>query len=67
MTTRGLGRVLKQFREDKGWTMQQLANRAGVTDAYIAMLETGKRKNPSLATLRHIAKALGVAVEDLLK
>lgn len=67
MSSRKLGPVLKRLREKKGLTMQQLADRAGVTDAYIAMLETGKRKNPSLATLRRIAKALKVNVGDLLK
>ncbi len=67
MSSRKLGPVLRRLREKKGLTMQQLADRAGVTDAYIAMLETGKRKNPSLATLRRIAKALKVKVGDLLK
>jgi len=59
--------MLKSLREKKGLTMQELADKAGVSDAYIAMLETGKRKNPSLAALRRIAKALGVSIEQLLK
>jgi len=59
--------VLKSSREKKGMTQVQLAKRAKVTQAYVAMLEAGTKKNPSLATLRRIAKALGVPVEDLLK
>ena len=67
MSSRGLGRMIKQLRKNKKWSMRELAKRAQVTDAYVAMLETGKRKNPSLATLKRIAKALGVPVEELLK
>ncbi len=59
--------MLKSSREKKGMTQVQLAKRAKVTQAYVAMLETGVKKNPSLATLRRIAKALKVDVGDLLK
>jgi transcriptional regulator with XRE-family HTH domain len=38
-----------------------------VTEAYISMLESGVRKNPSLPALRKIAKALGVPVTELLE
>jgi transcriptional regulator with XRE-family HTH domain len=33
--------VLKRLREERGWSMAKLAEEAGVTDAYIAQLETG--------------------------
>ncbi len=59
--------MLKAHREKKGMTQAQLAKRAKLTQAYVAMLEAGVKKNPSLAMLRRIAKALGVPVEDLLK
>ncbi len=62
-----LGKVLKACREKKGMTQVQLAKKAKVTQAYVAMLETGVKNNPSLATLRRIAKALGVPIERLLK
>jgi len=38
-----------------------------VTRSYIALLETGRKKNPSLAILQKIAKALGVPVTELLE
>jgi transcriptional regulator with XRE-family HTH domain len=44
--------------------MAELAEKAGVTDAYIANLETGKKSNPSLAVLKRLAKALGVPVTE---
>lgn len=38
-----------------------------MTAAYAAMIETGVRKNPSLAILKRLAKALGVPVTALLE
>ena len=67
MPPRGLGGMLKALREGKGLTQMGLAKRAKVTQAYIAQLEAGVKRNPSLATLRRIARALGVPVERLLK
>ena len=66
MSPRKLSRVIKTLRESKGLSQKALADAVGVTDAYITMLETGKRKNPSLDVLRKLAKALGVPVTELL-
>ncbi len=67
MSDRRLGKMLKACREKKRMTQVQLAKRAKVTQAYVAMLEAGVKKNPSLATLKRIAKALGVKMGDLLE
>jgi transcriptional regulator with XRE-family HTH domain len=66
MASTKLGRLLRRLREAQGLTQRALAKRAKVTGAYIAMLETGAKRNPSLATLRALAKALGVSVEALI-
>ena len=59
--------MLKELREERGWSIAKLAKEAEVTDAYIAQLETGKRKNPSLAILKRLPRALGVPVSELLE
>ncbi len=59
--------MIKQLRERQGLSQRALAQRVKVTDAYIAMLETGKRKNPSLAVLKRLAKALRVSVSELVE
>jgi transcriptional regulator with XRE-family HTH domain len=38
-----------------------------VAQGYVAMLESGERKSPSLPVLRRLAKALGVPVTELLE
>jgi transcriptional regulator with XRE-family HTH domain len=59
--------VLRKLRKDQGMTMAELAKKAQVTDAYIAQLETGEKKNPSLDVLKRLARALGVPVTELLE
>ncbi len=67
MTVTRLGSVLKGLRQAKGWTLEDLARKAKVTNAYISLLETGKKKNPSLAVLKRLANALRVPVTELLE
>jgi len=65
MPVEGIGSVIAKRREGK-MTQEQLARRAKVSRSYLAALEAGHRKNPSISVLRRIAKALGVPVTDLL-
>ena len=66
MSPSGLSRVIQALRTSKGMTQRDLAKKARVTHGYIAQLETGLKKNPSLPALRRLAKALGVPVTELL-
>ena len=59
--------IITKLREGQGLTQRDLAKKAKVTAAYVAMLETGVRKNPSLAILKRLAKALRVPVTRLLQ
>jgi transcriptional regulator with XRE-family HTH domain len=67
MSPRKLSRVIQQLREDAKMTQRELAKRAQVTPGYIAQLEMGLRKNPSLAVLKRIANALKEPVTKLLE
>ena len=57
---------LKRLRERKGMTQAALAEKAGVSRAYLARLEMG-RHDPPLSRLRRLATALGVNVAELVK
>ena len=67
MSPQRLSVVITTLREGQGLTQRDLARKAKVTAAYVAMIETGVRKNPSLAILKRLAKALGVPVTALLE
>ena len=59
--------MIRRLRETKGLTQRDLADKAKVTGAYVAQLETGAKRNPSLDVLKRLARALGVPVAELLE
>lgn len=61
-----LGKAIRQLRNERGMTQEALAQEAGVTVGHLSMIERG-HSNPTWGTVRRIAGALGVAVEDLAK
>ena len=58
--------MIRETRAARGLTQEQLAKRAKVARGYLAQLEAGHKENPSLPTLKRLAKALGVPVTELL-
>ena len=66
MSPTRLSTLLRELRERKDMSQLQLAKRAGVTQSYISDLEAGTKKNPSVAILKKLAKALGVPPTELL-
>ena len=59
-----VGAKIKQLREAKSWSQNDLTRAAGLTTGLISRLEAGTG-NPSLKTLGAISKALGVTVSEL--
>lgn len=55
---------IKVWREYRGLTQDALAAQASISKAYLSQIETGKREG-AIKTLRAIATALGVTVDDL--
>lgn len=58
--------MLRTLRTSKELGLRELAKKAKVPPGYLAELEAGKKKNPSLDVLQRLAKALGVPVTELL-
>ena len=56
---------LKEIRLKKNFTRQHLANLTGLSKMTIYKIENGIIKNPSFFTLKKIAQALNVSVEEL--
>lgn len=57
---------LRQLRYAKGWGPDDLASRANISRTALYQIESGKTALPRAATLRRIARALGVGLEQLL-
>ena len=60
-----IGENIKKFREAKGFTQQQLADRVGVERHYISMFECGSR-SPNMNLGDALAEALGCSLLELL-
>lgn len=56
---------IKVIRENKGLSIRALAAKAKMSFTYLSNVENGKA-DPSLSTLKRIAKALKVKVADLV-
>jgi transcriptional regulator with XRE-family HTH domain len=63
---RRFGNRLRQLREDRGMTMEELAERAQVGVRQIARVEGG-RGSPSVLWLLDAADALGIEAAELLR
>jgi len=63
---RMVGRNVRRLRTAAGLSQAELAERMGVDRAYVSGLELGQR-NPTIVTLWHITKALGVKLQALVK
>ena len=61
---KGLGRKIKELRENKDITQLEMAEMIGVSSTYVGFIEQGVR-NPSVATLDKIARVLNVKLSEL--
>lgn len=58
---------IKKIRGKLGLSQEKLASFADVSNNTIINIEAGKQQNPTIDTIKKIAKALNVSIEDLIK
>ena len=61
-----LSQRVRDFRYSKGWGPDELASRAAISRTALYQIESGKTELPRAGTLRRIALALDVSMENLL-
>ncbi|MBY0122948.1 helix-turn-helix domain-containing protein [Bacillus sp. S/N-304-OC-R1] len=61
-----VGMRIKRLRIEKGFSINELSEKAGVSKSYLSYIERGIQQNPSLLVLSRLAKTLDTDVEDLL-
>ena len=57
---------LSYWRKQRGLTQAALASAAGISQPYLAQLESGRRKSADIAVYARMAKRLAVQLEDLI-
>lgn len=60
-----VGTRLRTVRKSKGWTLEALADKSGISVSTLSRLESGKRQ-ASLELLIPVTKLLGIKVDDLI-
>jgi len=58
---------IKQLRKSRGYSINELSMKAGISKSYLSYIERGIQQNPSLFILSKLASSLGTTVEDLLE
>lgn len=61
---RDIGKRIRQKREERGWSQEQLAIEADIDNSHLGKLERGEG-NPTLKLVFRIAQALEIDFRDL--
>jgi len=60
-----LGQRIRHFRNEAGFTLDQLGERVGIAGSQLSLMENGRRE-PRLSLLQGIASTVGIPVSELL-
>ena len=58
-----VGERIRELRENAGYTVNKLANLAGISQSYLRDIELGN-KNPTVETLSYFCDALNITLKD---
>lgn len=56
---------IKKYRNERGITLKELAEKSGISSGYLSHLENGSRDNPSKEVMENISAALGLSIPDV--
>lgn len=62
-----LGDLVRQAREDRGWSLRQASDHTGIHNAHLSQIETGKIERPSMALLWDLSIAYDLSYQLLLR
>ncbi len=62
-----IGKNIRRYRKKLGLSQDKLSKLAEVAYNTIVKIESGENKNPTLDTLKKIAKALEIRVDELIE
>jgi repressor LexA len=67
-----LGDIISEYRKSSGLSMERFAESAGISKAYVSMLEKNKTQrgdepSPSIEVYRSVARAIGLDLDELIR
>jgi transcriptional regulator with XRE-family HTH domain len=67
MSSTNLSTTIKQLREKNGFSQEKLARLADISNNTVVKIEAEKNQNPTLDTLKKIASAFKITVDELIR
>lgn len=58
---------LKEFRKKRNMSQMELSRQSGVSQAEISYIESGHKMNPGIVTIKKLADALKVSVDNIIE
>jgi len=65
-SNQNLAKNITRLRKSKGLSQEKLARLADVANNTLIKMESGENQNPTLDTLKKVAKALDISVDELI-
>lgn len=62
-TNAQIGQLLKDLREDRGWSLREFGLVVGLNKTYLGDIELGKR-NPTINSLERIVACYGLSLKE---
>ncbi len=56
---------IREYRKIEGMTLEEMAEKIGISTGYLCHLEKGTRKNPSTKIMEKVAKVLGRNIAEI--
>ena len=66
-STSKIANNIKKIRQEKGISQDRLSKLADLSLNTVVNVESGANSNPTIETIRKIAKALNISIDALLK
>jgi transcriptional regulator with XRE-family HTH domain len=63
---KALGRRVRELRQKRGWSQEELANESGLARSFTGAIERGE-KDLRLSTLLKLAGTFGIRVDQLFR
>ncbi|MDR0138394.1 helix-turn-helix domain-containing protein [Metabacillus idriensis] len=61
-----IGERIRKYRKERGLSLSELADRAGVAKSYLSSIERNLQSNPSVQFLEKVSSVLGVSMNTLI-
>lgn len=59
-------RKIKDLMKEKNMSIYRLSKETGISDSLLGKILNGKVKNPRIQTVKQIAKALNVTIDEIV-